>query len=39
MQFEYVLKRDGKEISRENGNEDLKTILKKLDEIVVRQKE
>ena len=38
MEYEFVLKKEGKEICKEKGNEDLKKIAKKIDAIVVKQK-
>jgi len=38
MEYEYVFERDGKEVERKAGNEDLKKVLRKLDELIVKQK-
>ena len=38
MEYEFVLKKEGKEIFREKGNEDLKKVAKKIDAIIVKQK-
>jgi len=38
MEYEFVLKKDGKEIVREKGNEKLEKISKKIDAIIVKQK-
>jgi len=39
MEFEYVLKKDGKEIAGKKGNKDLEKVLKEIDSIVVGLKE
>ncbi len=39
MKYEWVLKRDGKEIAREKGDAQLGGLLEKLDLIAVKQKE
>ena len=38
MEYEFVLKKEGKEICKEKGNEDLEKIAKKIDAIIVEQK-
>ena len=38
MEYEFVLKKEGKEICRKKGNEELKNIAKEIDAIVVKQK-
>jgi hypothetical protein len=39
MDYEFVLKKDGKEIASEKGNKQLKEVLERLDSIAVKQKE
>jgi hypothetical protein len=38
MEYEFVLKRDGKEIFREKGDKKIEQVFKELDELVVKQK-
>lgn len=38
MDYEFVFEKDGKEIEREKGKGDLKKVLRKLDELIVKQK-
>ena len=38
MEYEFILKKEGKEIFREKGNEELEKISKKIDAIIVKQK-
>ena len=38
MEYEFVLKKQGKEIFRKKGNEELENISKKIDAIIVKQK-
>ena len=38
MEYKFVLKKQGKEICREKGNEDLENVSKKIDAIIVKQK-
>ena len=38
MEYEFVLKKEGKEIYRKKGNQGLEKIAKKIDAVVVKQK-
>jgi len=38
MEYEFVLKKQGKEICRKKGNEDLENVSKKINTIIVKQK-
>jgi len=38
MEYEFVLKKEGKEIFREKGNKELEKISKKIDTIIIKQK-
>jgi len=38
MEYEFVLKKERKEIFRKKGNEDLENVAKKIDAIIVKQK-
>jgi|GEM_PF-4934225 len=38
MHYEFVLKRNGKEVLKEEGNEEIERLAKKLDSIVVKMK-
>ena len=38
MEYEFVLKKNGKEICREKGNEELKRVAEKIDAVIVKQK-
>ncbi len=38
MKYEFVLKRDGKEIFSEKGDKELEQVFKEIDTLVVKQK-
>lgn len=39
MQFDFVLKKNGKQVAAEKGDLDLLVLQKEIDSIIVRQKE